>query len=66
IIVPAEEMPPTQWETLARLEALGFPVARNVNRRVDTLDEAIIYCQEWMERRDELPYEVDGLVIKVN
>jgi DNA ligase (NAD+) len=66
IVVPAEEMPPTQWETLARLEALGFPVARDVNQRVDTLDEAIIYCQEWMERRDELPYEVDGLVIKVN
>jgi DNA ligase (NAD+) len=66
IVAPPAELSPTQWEALARIEALGFPVARDVNRRVDTLEEAIAYCQEWMERRDELPYEADGLVIKVN
>ncbi len=66
IVAPPDEQPATQWETLARLEALGFPVARNVNRRFDTLEEAIDYCQEWVARRDELPYEADGLVIKVN
>ncbi len=66
IVAPPEEVPPTQWEALARLQVLGFPVARRVNRRVDTLEEAITYCEEWMERRDELPYEADGLVIKVN
>jgi DNA ligase (NAD+) len=51
---------------LARLEALGFPVARDVNRLCHTLEETIAYCQEWMTRRDEFPYEVDGMVIKVN
>lgn len=66
IVGPPEAIPPTQWETLARLEQLGFPVAGDVNRRFDTLDEAIAYCQDWMARRDEFPYEVDGLVIKVN
>jgi len=66
IVAPPEEMPPMQSEALARLDALGFPVARNVNRRCDTLEEAIAYCQEWMARRDEFPYEVDGMVIKVN
>lgn len=66
IVAPPEEMSPTQSEALARLDALGFPVARNVNRRCDTLEEAIAYCQEWMAHRDEFPYEVDGMVIKVN
>jgi DNA ligase (NAD+) len=66
IVAPPEALPPTQWEALARLEALGFPIAREVNRYFDTLEAAISYCQEWVARRDELPYEVDGLVIKVN
>ncbi len=66
IVGPPEELPPTQWEALARLKVLGFPVAREVNHHADTLEEAIAYCQAWMERRDQLPYEVDGLVIKVN
>ena len=66
IVAPPEAVPPTQSEALARLVALGFPVARNVNRPCRTLDEAIAYCQEWMAHRDEFPYEVDGMVIKVN
>jgi DNA ligase (NAD+) len=66
IVAPPAESMSTQWEALSRLEALGFPVAQDVNRRFHTLQEAIDYCQEWTARRDELPYEVDGLVIKVN
>jgi DNA ligase (NAD+) len=66
IVAPPEEVPTTQWQALAKLAALGFPVARNVNRRFDSLDAAITYCQEWMDRRDELFFEADGLVIKVN
>jgi DNA ligase (NAD+) len=66
IVAPPDEMPPTQAEALAKLSALGFPTARDVNRHVSSLEEAIAYCQEWMDRRDDFPYEVDGLVIKVN
>jgi DNA ligase (NAD+) len=66
IVAPPEEVPPTQWEALQRLERLGFPVSRDVNRRFGSLEAAIAYCEEWMERRDELRYEADGLVIKVN
>jgi DNA ligase (NAD+) len=66
IVDPPEETPATQWEVLARLEALGFPVARDVNRHFDALEDAIAYCETWMERRDTLTYEADGLVIKVN
>jgi DNA ligase (NAD+) len=32
----------------------------------DTMDEAIAYCESWSEKRFDLPYETDGMVIKVN
>jgi DNA ligase (NAD+) len=56
---------PTQWELLAYLRALGFPVT-DVARKFAALDEAIAYCESWANKRDELPYEIDGMVIKVN
>ena len=55
----------TQWETLEYLRALGFPVAEAA-RRCASLDEAIAYCDDWAARRDELPYETDGMVIKLD
>lgn len=55
----------TQWELLAYLRALGYPVA-DVIRKFATLDEAIRYCEGWADQRDSLPYEIDGMVIKVN
>lgn len=57
--------PSTQWETLQYLRALGFPVAEQVAYFPD-LEGAIAYCQEWERKRDTLPYEADGMVIKVN
>ncbi len=60
------DVPATQWETLHYLDALGFRVAHDVIRRFDTLDEVIAYIEDFGPRRDALPYEVDGLVIKVN
>lgn len=55
----------TQWETLNLLRMLGFPVNRDA-RRFERLDDALAYCREWMTRRDELEYEVDGVVIKID
>jgi DNA ligase (NAD+) len=55
----------TQWETLGYLRAMGFPVT-DVANRFDTLDKAIAYCERWADKRDELPYEIDGMVIKIN
>jgi DNA ligase (NAD+) len=57
--------PGSQWETLAWLRSLGFPVT-DVARRFDSLDEAVAYVQSWEDRRDELPYETDGMVIKLD
>jgi len=58
-------VPSTQWTTLAYLRKLGFPVSEHV-ARFESLDEVIAYCEGWIERRDTVPYEVDGLVIKVD
>jgi DNA ligase (NAD+) len=58
-------VPTTQWETLAYLRALGFPVSEHV-ARFESLDEVVAYCESWIAKRDTVPYEVDGLVVKVD
>jgi DNA ligase (NAD+) len=55
----------TQWAVLGYLRDMGFPVANSVAHLLD-IKEVIDYCREWMSRRDELNYEVDGVVIKVD
>ncbi|HEX6290006.1 MAG TPA: NAD-dependent DNA ligase LigA [Herpetosiphonaceae bacterium] len=55
----------SQYETLQYLRTLGFPVNPDI-RRLEDFDEVIAYCEEWMSRRDSLPYEADGVVIKVD
>jgi DNA ligase (NAD+) len=58
-------VPSTQWEALGYLRKLGFPLSEHV-ARFESLDEVIAYCEGWVEKRDTVPYEVDGLVIKVD
>jgi DNA ligase (NAD+) len=53
------------WDTLEALSATGFKV--NPHReRLHGIDQALRYGTEWLERRETLPYEIDGLVLKVN
>ena len=59
------KVPTSQWEILEYLKALGFPVT-NVAKRFDTLEKAITYTETWNEGRDKLPYEADGMVIKID
>jgi DNA ligase (NAD+) len=58
-------IPTSQWELLQWLKSLGFPVT-DVARRFDSIDEAIAYTETWDKRRDELGYEADGMVIKLD
>jgi DNA ligase (NAD+) len=55
----------SQWELLTLFKALGFPVNQDT-RRFENFEDAIAYCREWMAKRDQLPYEADGIVIKVD
>lgn len=56
--------PANHWDALAWLTTLGFRVNPH-NRLCQTLDEAYSYYQSWLERRYDLPYQTDGVVIKV-
>ncbi len=59
------EEPPTQYETLGWLRRLGFPTNEHI-RRCENIDDVIRYCNEWEARRDELDYEIDGVVVKID
>lgn len=59
------ELPSSQWELLEWLKALGFPVT-DVARQFDNISDAIEYTETWEKRRDELGYEADGMVIKLD
>ena len=59
------KVPASQWEILGYLKALGFPVA-DVAKRFNDLESAIAYTETWNEGRDNLAYEADGMVIKID
>ena len=55
----------SQAELLDNLKKIGFKV--NPNYRVCRgIEEAIKFLQDWSQKRHELPYDTDGVVIKVN
>ncbi len=55
----------SHWESLEALGKLGFKV--NPNRgRLRGLEELRVFRDDWLGRRDSLPYEIDGLVFKVD
>ena len=57
--------PESQWETLNWLRAWGFPVSP-LARRVESLEEAQAFCDELAARRFDVPFEMDGAVIKID
>jgi DNA ligase (NAD+) len=57
--------PSTHWETMQYLKSLGFKINPNMARCKD-LEEVKACYRGWVGRREELPYDIDGLVIKVN
>ncbi len=61
----APEVPDNHWDALQWLKGLGFRVNPE-NRLCRTLEEVQDYYQSWLERRHDLPYEADGVVIKVS
>jgi DNA ligase (NAD+) len=59
------KVPTSQWELLEYLKALGFPVT-DIARRFNDIEDAIGYTESWDKKRDELEYEADGMVIKID
>jgi DNA ligase (NAD+) len=52
-------------QTLDLLSALGFPVNPEITV-VDSLEGVAAFCRHWREHRHDLPYEIDGVVVKVD
>lgn len=56
----------THKAALDVLDTLGFKVPREERKVCKGIDEVLQFCQQWSEKRDAYPYEIDGMVIKVN
>lgn len=55
----------THLEFLQLCKQLGLRTIEHV-KLCSNIDEVINYCMYWQEKRDELKYEIDGMVIKIN
>ena len=56
----------THYDALKLLYSLGFPSPAPDMKVFTHIEDVIKYCHDFEGRRDDLPFEVDGLVIKVN
>lgn len=54
-----------QWEVLQYLKRMGFPVADTCELH-PSLQAVVQACSRWEKQRDSMPYEIDGVVIKIN
>ena len=57
--------PDNHWDSMEWMRSLGFRINPN-NKLCHSLEEVHDYYLSWVERRHELPYEIDGVVIKVS
>jgi DNA ligase (NAD+) len=65
ILVDGKPVFDSHWESLNEMERMGFKV--NPCRKLcSNVEDAIAFCAEWEARRDELRYEIDGVVLKVD
>ena len=61
----SEYGPDSHSDSLDYLDSLGF-VTNKGRQRCATIDEVIAYVNHWVEKRSELDYEIDGIVVKVD
>lgn len=65
IMALSRPVPPTHWDELETLAQWGLPAP--VHRRLcASIDEVMAFHRETESMRDQLPYEIDGVVVKVN
>jgi len=65
IMAASTPVPPTHWDELERLAQWGLPVPTH-RRLCASIDEVVTFHRETESTRDQLPYEIDGVVVKVN
>lgn len=57
--------PGSHYEALSALKDLGLRINPHI-AVLQELDDVVSYCESWREKRYELPFDIDGLVIKIN
>jgi DNA ligase (NAD+) len=55
----------SQWDFLERMREVGLPV-NSFSKRCKRIEDVVSYYNEILAQRDTLPYEIDGIVVKVN
>ena len=65
IMAFSRPVPPTHWDELETLAQWGLP-APVLRRLCASIDEVMAFHRETESMRDQLPYEIDGVVVKVN
>ncbi len=55
----------SHWESLQKLKKWGFRISSDI-RLCKTIDEVFGFINEYAEKRSSLPYDIDGVVIKLN
>jgi len=65
ISLEGAEQPARQWDLLNYLRELGFPVSQDATH-LNSIEEVITSLDDWRIRRDALPYEADGVVVKLD
>jgi len=58
-------IPPTHWESLELMRKWGLPVEER-SRRLASREEVVSYCRLWTENRSSLPFDADGVVVKLD
>jgi DNA ligase (NAD+) len=69
--IEGADPPPGQWAALEWMRAAGFATSPHAARFEDSdvstaIESATAFCEQWARRRDELPYAIDGVVVKVD
>ncbi len=65
VVAPGVPLPLSHFELLDAMHEWGLPVERH-RQRCDGIDAVIEFCRAWAGQRRELPFETDGVVVKLD
>ena len=65
VVAPGSVLPATHFELLEAMRAWGLPVEPHAQRCAG-IDEVVEFCRAWAEKRHEMQFETDGVVVKAN
>ncbi|HEU4926166.1 MAG TPA: NAD-dependent DNA ligase LigA [Vicinamibacterales bacterium] len=65
VVAPGLTLPATHFELLEAMRAWGLPVEQHAQRCAG-IDEVIEFCRSWAEKRHDMQFETDGVVVKAN